>query len=316
MNCKLQPDSAAEKYKIWLAALREFGIQSFDDVWSGGVERDGTGDWSKIKPLFAPYIGCGPDESGRSIMWVRAGATTSTDDEVLAVKAGIIYYMATHADMTTLRSGITFVVDTTGVEKNKRIGNENKLQKARQAMPSRPQKIYVIGAGLLRRIVINAAIRFASIFTKEKLVERLKFVEVDEVISHIPHGSLPTYLGGACPVTTLEQQISWLQNRLLSFPLVPRSSLLFPDQLQESVVPVLGMPRKRSVCGGGSDCIFCHSKFARDNDDTELVDITRRKSTLTGSSFFIIAIIVTLLLLAVVLALRKPLETHVPRFSE
>ena len=30
MNCKLRPESAAEKYKKWLEAMSDYGINSFD----------------------------------------------------------------------------------------------------------------------------------------------------------------------------------------------------------------------------------------------------------------------------------------------
>lgn len=60
--------------------------------------------------------------------------------------AGMLYWMAVHSDITTLRNGITFVIDI-GNKPDKTIGNERKLQATWQSMALRPQHIFIVGAG-------------------------------------------------------------------------------------------------------------------------------------------------------------------------
>ena len=45
-------------------------------------------------------------------MWIRSRPTTK-DEERDAVRCGVIYFTAIHADLTSMREGITFVIDTT-----------------------------------------------------------------------------------------------------------------------------------------------------------------------------------------------------------
>ena len=109
MNCKLHADSAAEKYKKWLDAMSDFGIKSFDDIWDG-VSRDGQyGDWSTVESLLTAYAGCGRDKQDRSVMWIRT-RPVQVHEEVLAIKSASIYFSAIHADLKSLRNGITFVL--------------------------------------------------------------------------------------------------------------------------------------------------------------------------------------------------------------
>ena len=58
------------------------------------------------------------------------------------MRAGVLYFVAIHADLTSLREGITFVIDTTE-QPSAKVGNEAKLQKSYQSYPLRPQVLSV-----------------------------------------------------------------------------------------------------------------------------------------------------------------------------
>ena len=62
-------------------------------------------------------------------------------------------------------------------------------------MPLRPQKIFILGAGWLKRLLINSLISFASLFTKEKVIDRIQFADIEEVKEVVPLASLPRYIG-------------------------------------------------------------------------------------------------------------------------
>ena len=47
----------------------------------------------------------------RAIMWIRSPPVV-VGDEVFAVKTSIIFYVAIHADLLTLRGGTSFVLGT------------------------------------------------------------------------------------------------------------------------------------------------------------------------------------------------------------
>ena len=54
----------------------------------------------------------------------------------------------------------------------------------------------VVGAGTFKRIAINAAIKFASLFTKNKVINRIYFGQMSELIEEVPQASLPAYVEG------------------------------------------------------------------------------------------------------------------------
>lgn len=89
--------------------MSDFGINTFDDVWEG-ISRDGLeGDWSEMLSMFTAYAGCGRDKQDRSIMWIRT-RPVDVAEERSAIKASCVYFTAIHADMNSLRNGVTFVL--------------------------------------------------------------------------------------------------------------------------------------------------------------------------------------------------------------
>ena len=43
-----------------------------------------------------------------------------------------------------------------------------------QSLPLRPQNLYIVGAGLLKLLAINALIKFASVFSNSKVLARIQ----------------------------------------------------------------------------------------------------------------------------------------------
>lgn len=223
MNCKLRPESAAEKYKKWLDAMSVFDINSFTDVWENlPLEGDGSrGDWPIINFMVGGvYAGCGRDMQNRSVMWIKT-RPVQIEEERNAIRSSVVYFTAIHADLISLRNGITFVLDTTNNDMVQKVGNENKLQRTWQSIPLRPQRIFILGAGYIKRALINAALAIASLFTKEKVIERIRFAELDEVRKEIADESLPVHVGGQSPIKNEEELVQWVHKRLANFPTLP-----------------------------------------------------------------------------------------------
>ena len=109
-------------------------------------------------------------------MWIRGGGRIPKADEADTIRASIYYLVALNADLHTLRNGTTMVMDTAAVKpEGPKVGNERKMQKTWQRLPSRPQAIHILGAGAFKRVFLTAAIKFASLFTKQKVLDRIKF---------------------------------------------------------------------------------------------------------------------------------------------
>ena len=46
-------------------------------------------------------------------------------------------------------------------------------------------RLVSLGAGLIKRVLINALITLASLFTSEKVLDRVRFAEIGEVAAHV-----------------------------------------------------------------------------------------------------------------------------------
>ncbi len=172
-------------------------------------------------------------------MWIKT-RPTQIEEETLAIRAGVIYFMVTHslllihflsliysllqalhADPISLRQGITFVLDTTKNDMSNSIGNESKLQKCFQSIPLRPQRIFIMGANWIKRIFINSLITIASFFTKEKVLERIMFCELEDVRKEVSDHSLPTYLGYAGGgIASHDELLLFIQERIKKYPII------------------------------------------------------------------------------------------------
>ncbi|GMH73444.1 hypothetical protein TrRE_jg4317 [Triparma retinervis] len=212
INQKLRVDDSVKKYRKFVEGLTIFGLFDFEnDVWKGFSDFDTT-----LRPLFASYSVCGTHQS-RSIFWINGGSPVTVEKERDAVRAGIMYFAAIHSDAHSLREGIAFVIDV-GNQTGPRIGNEKKMQQMWQSFPLRPQRILISGAGMIKRVFINGLVRFAALFSKAKVLERIRFVTMDDVIEELGAEVVPKYrseLGKEGDIA------DWVFHRLKNFPAPP-----------------------------------------------------------------------------------------------
>ena len=109
---------AVEKYKEYLTVVLDAYGMDRALIWDN--------DWSEMASMWHKFSVCGRDVEDRGIMWINGGST-QPEDEAMLVRACCLYFMAVHADLRSLREGITFVIDTTNAPDEK-VGNERKLQ--------------------------------------------------------------------------------------------------------------------------------------------------------------------------------------------
>eukprot|EP00908_Phaeocystis_cordata_P003700 Transcript_14076.p3 GENE.Transcript_14076~~Transcript_14076.p3 ORF type:complete len:255 (-),score=109.26 Transcript_14076:1205-1969(-) len=203
LNAKCRVDEAVTKFNTYRDnLLGEYGIS---DVWSRESEKVLQGQWHRLAVA-------GVDEEGRQIMWIHGGGTEVAEEHA-CLWASCLYFFAVHADLHSLRNGITLVIDTANAPK-KKVGNERKLQVAWQNFPTRPQHIYILGTSALTRLAINALIAFASLFAKNKVIARVQFSEVGKVGKSVGTPNLPERHGGLARPETA----AWVAQRLAAFP--------------------------------------------------------------------------------------------------
>ena len=209
MLSKGRVDKTVEKYVQFLAVLKEYDLTMlslYEDVET--LRTKGITD-----KFNSNYQVCGRDKGGRSIMWISSSKPAQISEEQITVHSGILYWMAVHSDLHTMREGCTFVIDTSKQSGISKVGNEKKLQKTWQSLPLRPQNLFIVGAGWFKRLAINALIAFASIFSNSKVLARIRFVEMPEVRTEVPDESMPEELGGQKRSTVEE----WAMERLSLF---------------------------------------------------------------------------------------------------
>ena len=146
-------------------------------------------------------------------MWIQGGGIKPEDEQV-SVRAGVLYFLAIHADNVSMHDGITFVIDTS--KNDERYGNEKQLQRVWQAFPLRPQRIFIAGASMVKRIFINGLIKFASLFVKAKVLGRIEFADMDRVLEEVPMESAPKYVGGGAGGH--DDILMWTRARLDAWP--------------------------------------------------------------------------------------------------
>mmetsp|Transcript_2892 Transcript_2892/g.3053 ORF Transcript_2892/g.3053 Transcript_2892/m.3053 type:complete len:274 (-) Transcript_2892:35-856(-) len=214
MICKLKLDVSVQKYKAWVNALEAFGIETFDEVWSE-VHSDGTGDWLSVAESFSACHACGLDFNGRNVSWIKLRATPNDQEKIRqAVKASIIFHRAVHSDFNSLRNGIVLVFDTRYKEVT-RSGQDTKMRKVNQSIPSRPQAIYIVETNAWKRALINAIIYAASFFISEKMIRRMKFVDMSDLTNVLSQESLPIYAGGKAG--GIPDTPKWIRSKLEAF---------------------------------------------------------------------------------------------------
>lgn len=209
---KNRVNEATDKYRKFLKAIRQSDpdmiVEPDDELW---------GDPNAESFLRDFYEPCGVDYEGRQILWINGGSKAITEDmEKTSIRTGILYTLAIHADVKSLREGITFVIDTSQQGSKAKIGNEGRIQKINQAYPLRPQAIYLAGASLATRVVINGLIKVASLFTKQKILQRIEFVTMEDAVQRVPRESAPRYVGGEGG--NIDDVVKWTKERYAALP--------------------------------------------------------------------------------------------------
>eukprot|EP00518_Triparma_eleuthera_P017115 CAMPEP_0197550502 /NCGR_PEP_ID=MMETSP1320-20131121/4075_1 /TAXON_ID=91990 /ORGANISM="Bolidomonas sp., Strain RCC2347" /LENGTH=249 /DNA_ID=CAMNT_0043110881 /DNA_START=98 /DNA_END=843 /DNA_ORIENTATION=+ len=190
LNKKLRVEDAVEGYEGLMKELTNYGISGFDEVYAGMKDYE-----SVIAPRLSSYAVCGKDSLGRQIFWI-VGGSVQPHEEVAAVRAGWFFFLSVHADDVSLRKGVTFVIDVSRGGGDKKVGNEKKLQRTWQSYPLRPQRILIMGATYIKRLFINGLLKFASLFSKNKVLERVRFATVEEVVAECGERNVPAYISG------------------------------------------------------------------------------------------------------------------------
>ena len=76
----------------------------------------------------------------------------------------------------------------------------------------------IVNPGFFKRIIINGLIKFASYFTKSKIIQRIEFVEMETVDLLVPEKSRPSYsLSKPERITSVQK---FLHRRLSMYPLL------------------------------------------------------------------------------------------------
>ena len=190
---KSRPEEAAVKYIQWIQSLAVWGIEQFNDEQL-------TNPPKRSDHYLQAYKLAGRDINGTCIFWIDGKNSIPNDmeEEMFSIYAGIRYHMAVHSDAKTIREGLTFVIDVTNKPK-KKVGNERRLQGSHSSYPLRPQHIYIVGASKLVRVGINALLLIGGVVSKAKILKRIKFVTLDQVVDEqnggtVPKQSLPKHL--------------------------------------------------------------------------------------------------------------------------
>ncbi|KAL7535957.1 hypothetical protein ACHAXR_006834 [Thalassiosira sp. AJA248-18] len=178
-----------------------------DELWKPGAAHE-----------LKPYAAAGKDNSGCQVSWIRGGGKVSKEEERNHCHACVMQLLSTHADPVTLRNGLSFIIDISGqdMEKEPKVGNEKLIQSFYQALPQRPQVILIAGTSLITRTFINASIKLASLFIKQKILQRISFVSVEDAKSTLPLKSAPVYVGGMGG--GIENYEEWVKERLEMLP--------------------------------------------------------------------------------------------------
>ena len=152
-------EDAVTQYRAMLGVLQEHKL-TLKDLYDPEVI-------DRVQKHFVMFGDCGKDKDGLGIMWIMSQPVpvkeeqvscmamvcpTRTRTQILShpeqnsVIAGLLYWMAVHCDIVTLRKGVTLVVDSTDRAAEK-IGNERKLRKTYFSLPLRAPNIFILGAG-------------------------------------------------------------------------------------------------------------------------------------------------------------------------
>mmetsp|Transcript_16704 Transcript_16704/g.26981 ORF Transcript_16704/g.26981 Transcript_16704/m.26981 type:complete len:350 (+) Transcript_16704:149-1198(+) len=216
INCKLQVEETVAKIKKLLEIMSQLGCP--DGIAEGELWK------AEAAYELHPYPMVGKDGRGCSTTWIRGGGKVKKEDERAHVHACIMQYLSVHSDPNTLRNGVSFIIDLSArnddpkLKKQPKVGNEKLIQSFYQAIPQRPQIIMIAGCSLPTRAIVNVSIRLASVFIKQKILQRIHFVTVEDAVKYLGEGSAPGYTGRGKMEGGLERYGKWVEERLGGLP--------------------------------------------------------------------------------------------------
>lgn len=232
-NSKLGVDEASKAYRKWVKMLREYAgftsiaellgptasaMPAASDAWASAA------DWAELRAdseMHAFLHPAGKDMQGRQVMWEYGLMRCVKGREKALLRVFTLIWLAVHADLTTLREGVT-VVHTVGPDDGKLLWQKTTRSgiAAACAFPLRPQKILVAGIGGAGVAIAKKFMGFTFMVTRAKMLERIHFVSYEDLWSHVPHESIPTYRD-ICPTfggyAGIEHPIDWIEQRLRAF---------------------------------------------------------------------------------------------------
>jgi len=225
---KCKPDEAAKKLK---ELARVVGPDFNVELSTAGLRLDilakestlaSDEEWSAVAAqINNSYAACGMDSDGRGIFWIRGGhISKEAISSGAAMRAGLLFWLACHADYSTLRNGVNMVIDQSkgAASDMKRSGLEGKMHKGFQSFPLRPQCIRIVVSSAVQRALINSVLGVAAFLTRKKVLSRILFVTSHaDVAAALPLASMPLYAGGEVDETAS----AWVIRRLGAFPEPP-----------------------------------------------------------------------------------------------
>eukprot|EP00729_Bicosta_minor_P008976 gene8976-32131_t len=225
---KLRVEKAVESIEKWLGIKKLYSVPMlFEGDWEAKI--------NTLKYYMDHYAVCGRDEGGRNVMWINPSGGIEIDQEDECLNSACFFMIAMNADMHTMRHGSSMVMDAKVADR--KIGNEKKLQRTWQEFPNRPQHIIIINASTIKRLAVNFLVKFASVFSSNKIFQRLRFGNIDDVTDRcMPKDSLPVTHGGPSRGSTTD----WVIKRLKAFPMPPKDSV---DALADGVAKVKVAPK-------------------------------------------------------------------------
>eukprot|EP00281_Chroomonas_sp_CCMP1168_P019172 CAMPEP_0206224504 /NCGR_PEP_ID=MMETSP0047_2-20121206/7060_1 /ASSEMBLY_ACC=CAM_ASM_000192 /TAXON_ID=195065 /ORGANISM="Chroomonas mesostigmatica_cf, Strain CCMP1168" /LENGTH=218 /DNA_ID=CAMNT_0053647463 /DNA_START=237 /DNA_END=890 /DNA_ORIENTATION=+ len=171
--CKCRVEKAVEKYKGYIKMMERFGCADAPPPTDEQLDA--------MDSRWGAFQVCGRDNEGRGVMWIQ-GQPILPEHESTCIQCSSMYFFAVHADLKTLREGVTFVIDSGSSNAEEKVGNERKMQEAWQAYPLRPKHFFITNASMLQRVFINTLLTIVGAFAyNNKVVRRLRFVTIDDV---------------------------------------------------------------------------------------------------------------------------------------
>lgn len=235
---------AVSKYAKWVDTLQAFGFASMAEVLgptasafpSTTTHWADAADWAALRADGAAHSflhPAGVDAQGRQVLWERGLMKDVEGREKVTLRVLTLVWLALHADLHTLRHGVTIVhvcgENDANVVRDR--ATRRLIASACAAMPLRPKKVMIAGLSRTGVALARTVLRLVFTVTRTKLLRRMRFVAISELWDHIPHASIPQMPGWVKDGVALygyggtTHPVDWIEQRLRSF-----EQLLLPSE--------------------------------------------------------------------------------------